>query len=90
MRNNRFAYGSGCFTCAICTRLTRDTGDNGGCGLCPQCYEICGLDNTVNDNGYEGAEKAQYVAECETLLAQAVKAGGDAAKIKKTNTFIWG
>ena len=78
------------FKCDVCSRLTRDTG-NGVTHLCAECWEIAGLDNMVNDNGYEVGSKdyAEARAECDMLLAKAVKKGSDGAKIKVMNGFIW-
>ena len=50
--HNRFAKGSGCFSCRCCGKKTRNTGDNGGCGLCPLCFEISSCENTLSDNGW--------------------------------------
>ena len=51
--STRFALGSGCYSCRICTRLTRDDGQGDSCevGLCSQCYELCGMQNQMNDGG---------------------------------------
>jgi hypothetical protein len=51
-RYGRFQRGSAVFQCRNCQRSTRDTGDNGSVELCPECYELAGLENQYNDNGY--------------------------------------
>jgi hypothetical protein len=81
-------YGS-TYKCHVCGRRTRYTG--GEAGNCLECYEIAGLDNMVNDNGYEPGSKeyADARAECDTLLAKAVKLGGDGERIKSLNEYIW-
>jgi hypothetical protein len=77
------------FACAVCGRSTRDVGH--GIDCCAECSEIAGIDNMVNDNGYEPGSKeyADALAECESYLAAAVKKGGDGAKIKECNGYIW-
>lgn len=91
MRNRFRNMGNGSvFNCAVCGRRTREN-DTGGTGLCYECYEIAGLDNTVNDNAY-GPGTEDYKAareECDRLLAIAVKRGGDGARIKALNEYIW-
>lgn len=47
---NRFAKGSGVYTCRCCERRTRDTGGDGSSvGLCDQCYELSGYENAIED-----------------------------------------
>lgn len=89
MANRYFKRGRGVFTCAVCERKTRDTGH--GIDCCAECSEIAGLDNMVNDNGYEVGSKdyADALAECEMLLTAAVKKGGNGEKIKANNGYIW-
>jgi hypothetical protein len=93
MANRRYFrnLGNGAvFPCAVCGRKTRET-DTGGTGICMECYEIAGYDNMVNDNRY-GPETKEYKdarAECERMLAAVVTKGGDAAKVKALNEFIW-
>jgi hypothetical protein len=92
MKRNRFHNrGNGVvFNCHVCKRRTRET-DTGGSGLCSHCFEIAGLDNMVNDNGYKPGttDYADARTECDRLLADAVKKGGDEARIKGCNGFIW-
>jgi len=78
------------FKCQVCERMTRDTGQ-GVDHLCEQCFDIAGLDNTVNDDGLKPGEPrfASYRAECDELLAKAVKLGSNGDLIKAANTYIW-
>jgi len=93
MKNNRFrnvGYGS-TYKCGCCGRRTRYNG--GEAGNCLECYEIAGLDNMVNDNGYyrnpESEDFKSAKAECEMLYAKAVKLGGNGENITKWNGYIW-
>ncbi len=91
MRNRFVNRGNGSvFNCGICGRRTRET-DTGGTGLCFQCYEICGFDNMINDNGYQpGSQEYECtLSECDRLLTEAVKRGGNEQKIKGCATYIW-
>ncbi|MFD0669742.1 hypothetical protein ACT80S_18630 [Ramlibacter sp. MAHUQ-53] len=48
---NRFALGSGVFTCRSCDRKTRDTGgDNTDIRLCDECYELSSQENSLSDS----------------------------------------
>jgi hypothetical protein len=78
------------FQCQVCERMTRDTGQ-GVDHLCEQCFEIAGLDNMVNDDGLKPGEPrfASARAECDELLAKAVKLGSNGDMIRKSNTYIW-
>jgi phage/plasmid primase-like uncharacterized protein len=88
MTARHFRRGRSTYPCMICGRLTRDT-DQCGTDLCQQCYDICGLDNTVNDNGYTGDELRDCVKRCDELLAEIAAKGGDVARVKRAATFIW-
>lgn len=48
-RDDRFARGSGLFTCSMCGKATRRTGDNASVRLCPACYERAMWENAHND-----------------------------------------
>jgi hypothetical protein len=91
MRNRFSNLGNGAvFNCAVCGRRTREN-DTGGTGLCYHCYEIAGYDNMVNDSDYKPGSK-EYTdakAECDKLLADAIKKGGNAERIKGLNGYIW-
>lgn len=76
MKKNRFERGSGCFTCGICGRLTRDTGDNASVELCPECYELCGIENHLNDYGTKESNTAGYLKEAKRLFDAIAKKGG--------------
>ncbi len=74
VKHNRFAKGSGCFTCHACGNKTRETGNNGGVGLCKLCLSKAECGNWVADNSeFAGDPWALFancttVAECEALL----------------------
>ena len=86
MQHRHFNY-RGTFVCHICNRKTRDTGQ-GVDHLCEPCYEICGMDNAIND-GCDASTAKSYRKECERLLKVIVKRGGDAVKVRKCNQFVW-
>ena len=58
LKGNRFAKGSGCYTCSCCKKLTRSTGrgDNENVGLCADCYDRAGDENAVSDGTMTQAE----------------------------------
>jgi hypothetical protein len=89
MRHDRFNY-RGTFRCAICERMTRDTGQ-GVDHLCEPCFEICGMDNAINDGRFDddGSDNSGYEKECNRLLKLIEKKGGNVAKVKKQNCFVW-
>ena len=86
MKHDRFNY-RGTFVCHVCNRKTRDTGQ-GVDHLCMECYEICGYDNMINDSGADEPD-AVTLKECNRLLKKIEKRGGDAARVKKFNAYIW-
>jgi hypothetical protein len=90
IRTFRRGRGPTTFQCQVCERMTRDTGQ-GVDHLCEQCFDIAGLDNMVNDNGYKPGEPSFDSArrECDALLERAVKLGSNGDLIKKSNTYIW-
>ena len=68
MRNlNRFAKGSGCYTCNVCGYRTRKTGDGANVGVCELCYEIGGCENTMADNNPESEEYKDAERDLITL-----------------------
>lgn len=78
--NSHFSRGSAVFTCDCCGRRTRHTGvQSVGSETCPQCYDLAGYQNSV----WDGDPIADIAPERDRLLAAAVKAGGDEAKIRK-------
>ena len=82
----------GTYKCHVCRRLTRATGAQAlGSELCPECWELAGLDNEVNDNGLDLSlpDMHRLVEERDRLLAAAVKKGGDEARIKGCNDYLW-
>jgi hypothetical protein len=87
MRHDRFDY-RGTFRCAICERMTRNTGQ-GVDHLCEPCYDICGIDNMINDNGDCAKTRAEYKEETDRLLKIIEKKNGNVEKVKKQNRFVW-
>jgi rubrerythrin len=53
MAYNRFAKGSGVYTCAVCGKRTRRTGDGAGVGLCEKCYEYATWENSHSDHNHD-------------------------------------
>jgi hypothetical protein len=90
IRTFRRGRGPTTFQCQVCERMTRDTGQ-GVDHLCEQCFDIAGLDNMVNDEGYKPGEPAFASArrECDALLEKAVRLGSNGDAIKQSNTYIW-
>ena len=84
MRHNRFNY-RGTFKCQLCERNTRDTGQ-GVDHLCAMCFEICGMDNGINDSG---SDEHGYRDECNRLLKIIEKKGGNVERVKMHNRFVW-
>jgi hypothetical protein len=87
MKNRFVRSGGGVFQCCSCGRSTRLTDQ--GCTdsrCCSECWALAGIDNSVND----GVEPwAEVEAECDRLLAEAVKKGGDAKLIKADFHYLW-
>ena len=51
---DRFARGSGVYTCRLCGKRTRQTDpDSAGVGLCGKCYEHAGWENYHSDSGHK-------------------------------------
>jgi hypothetical protein len=76
---SKFQRGSGCYTCYQCGRKTRATGqgDNEHVQLCVECYEIAGIENTISDRAYFGAEtKESCLAEIAALKKVVAAKGG--------------
>lgn len=78
------------FKCHLCLRMTRDTGQDVN-HLCEDCYEICGIDNSINDNGYKPGEAGfeQYRAELNARIAHIAKLGGNVEEVKRQNNFAF-
>lgn len=68
MNHNHFKRGHGVYACGLCGRQTRGHGDAAGCELCGECYELCGMDNMVNDDGRLPTDAERK--EAERLLAK--------------------
>lgn len=88
MARSTFKRGNGrsTFPCTICGRLTRDT-DQGSTDLCMQCFDLCSLDNQVNDDGRQPteAEHKQALSWVKQIKAK----GGDAERAMLVNTFLF-
>lgn len=98
-KHNRFTGGrfhKPTFKCWSCGRMTRDTGQiaDGAQDMCRECYDIGGIDNMVNDNGfYRDHAHPEYVAarkECDQLLARIAALGGDVVAVRRHYDYIWG
>lgn len=78
------------FVCSACGRRTRDTGE-GVTHLCAQCFHIAGIDNEINDNDWRPGEDMweQRRQECDKLLLQIERKGGDASKVRELNSYVW-
>jgi hypothetical protein len=74
--------------CSLCDRMTRDTGQ-GVDHLCHECYDVCGIDNMINDDGNSAETRAKYEPEANRLLAVIGKRGGNVEKVKRHNSFVW-
>jgi hypothetical protein len=62
-RVSKFQRGSGAFVCRKCGRRTRETGDcESGVGLCARCFEMCGLENTIEDSEV-GSDAYNYAVD---------------------------
>lgn len=66
MKNNRFAKGSGVYSCESCQHLTRKTGDGADLNLCELCYEIGGYMNSLSDN--EPGSESYLEAEKQLVI----------------------
>jgi len=49
-KNNRFAKGSGVYTCINCGKRTRDTGEGAEVRMCKKCYQEAEEENARLDN----------------------------------------
>lgn len=72
---NRFARGSGLYTCRVCGRKTRSTGrgDNEMIELCAECYDLGGEENSLSDYGGLSSSPDAVLA----LIASVAAKGGD-------------
>jgi hypothetical protein len=90
---NRFAKGSGCFTCKSCGKFTRQSSDPDAAsiGLCHRCYEMRLPENAVNDGRMTeeafyaefGQHTAGYVAPVSEAKAPKAKKTPKAPKVAK-------
>lgn len=65
VKNNRFAKGSGCYTCYCCKKLTRQVDRSAAMlGLCLKCYDEGGLENEHSDYGHE-----TFIQDCPKCRA---------------------
>jgi hypothetical protein len=70
--HNKFAHGSGCYTCTVCGRKTRQTNpDAAGLRQCAECYEVGGLENAVSDgHDTDGKMQARIVELNEVIKSK--------------------
>jgi hypothetical protein len=79
--------GRGVYKCYVCGRGTRRSTQEGDSELCSDCWDLAGSDNTHNDEGREPtAEELRFY---ELAVADIVKKGGDAAKVRSAFPYIW-
>jgi hypothetical protein len=55
------------------------------------CYEIAGIDNEINDNGY-AADSTEYrdrLDECNTYLRKIQAKGGNVKRVVNQNEYVW-
>lgn len=72
--HNRFATGTGCYTCRICGRKTRKTEPDAAYQkACAQCWEVAGLENEQSDYGDPDGRIQRQIDE---LNAEIVTLGG--------------
>ena len=71
-KHDRFARGSGCYTCQTCGRRTRETGDGANVKLCEPCYDLAGWQNSISDNGPD----PQYLEVCRDRARTVYARGG--------------
>ena len=78
------------FKCEVCGRNTRDTGQ-GVDHLCEDCYELTGIDNSINDNGYlpGSPDFEHYLPSIMRHLAHIAKLGGNVAEVIRCNDFCF-
>jgi len=71
-QRNRFARGSGCYTCRACGRRTREVGDGAQVQLCEPCYDLAGWQNSISDNG----PTEDSLEACRTATKTILSKGG--------------
>jgi hypothetical protein len=80
-KNSAFGRFTPTYKCGVCGITTRETGDGeSGCELCVDCFNLCSLDNGVNDDGRDPT--VQEVAERERRIANIAKKGGNVDKVR--------
>lgn len=74
--HNRFARGTGCYTCESCGRKTRQTDVNSGSDwkVCADCFELAGYQNGISDNG--PLDAADYVDHARNHARTVYAKGG--------------
>lgn len=76
------------FACECCGRNTRGQTECSDIAMCPECYDLAGWDNEINDMG--GHPSPEQMLHFEDLLSEIVSGGGDAARVKASNAYLWG
>lgn len=85
--NSNFQPGAGVFDCIGCHRRTRGNRDSAQLDMCEDCFELAGLDNQINDDGR--ALDRDEVRERDERLANIVRLGGDADRVRSLNDYLW-
>jgi hypothetical protein len=68
-KNNRFAKGSGVYTCQYCGKRTRETGSGESYAhMCLACWEDGGQENCHSDDNHPG--KFEECPICERALGR--------------------
>lgn len=88
MNNSHFRRGSSVYTCNLCGVRTRETGHGeSGCELCKDCFELCGIDNELNDDN-RIAEHRETILISHHLSNIASK-GGSIDKVRAFCRFLY-
>jgi hypothetical protein len=65
---NRFAKGSGVYTCIVCGKKTRDTGlGEAQMDHCAYCFEVGGLDNELQDYRITAQQYYEHLAKLKAI-----------------------
>jgi len=73
-KHNRFARGTGVYTCTVCGGRTRETDpDAANHRQCAECWTLAGIENDISDGHHMLAEVQD---ETDSLRARIVARGG--------------
>jgi hypothetical protein len=84
-RYDRFAHGSGVYTCEDCGRRTRKTAATAGHDgkLCEDCFELAGIYNVHQDGGDLAPYHAEILARCATIEERGGTVRGENAQLRE-------